>query len=67
MHDSFKGGCPCGLAIESVAHELNKRKIKYKLIRIGDFLTDMAKDFQKHISKYEECTLKEAASVFSTV
>ena len=52
-HDHFPEGCPCGVTLGYVAEELRKKKISYKLVKIGSFPNKMAEIFRDTITDYE--------------
>ena len=65
--DNYPKGCPCGLKLEDVANGLNGRRIKYRLLKIGERLGKMTSLFKQHIKTYAECELKDATKVFDTI
>ncbi len=38
----WRNGCPCGIKIENIADEMNKKNIGYMLIKIGKDLENMS-------------------------
>jgi hypothetical protein len=42
---------------------MKEKKIRYKLVKIGDYPNIMASEFKKHILDYEECDLDSASKL----
>lgn len=47
--DDFSGGCPCGFKIDRIAPLIREKGISYKLLKIGDKLSDMERIFKFHM------------------
>lgn len=58
--DGFPDGCPCGLKIENLARAMKELKIKYKLLKVGNYCNTMAAIFKDNIQDYEELDLDSA-------
>ncbi|KAL4473139.1 hypothetical protein ABPG72_007369 [Tetrahymena utriculariae] len=56
-------GCPCNIDVNKVAHVINIEQIRYKLIKIGKKLDQMAKEFQEKFTLYEECAIENATDM----
>jgi len=65
--DNYPKGCPCGLKLEDVAKGMNDRRIKYRLLKIGNRLENMTSIFKKHINTYADCELEHATKVLDII
>lgn len=64
--DDCPQGC-CDLTIEKVAANLNACKIKYNLLKIGNYLETTAIEFSKHIKNFMACDLEDATVVYERI
>ena len=66
-HDDYPDGCPCKVTLAEVAQGLSKKKISYKLIKIGSFVNKMAEIFEKEIADYEKVEITDAIQLVDRV
>lgn len=58
--DHWPEGCPCGRTIETISSRLNKKNIRYKLMKIGSSPNTMSVTFRNFITYFEESDLDGA-------
>ncbi|CDW83961.1 UNKNOWN [Stylonychia lemnae] len=61
--DSFPEGCPCGLDFKKICEEINKERIKFRMLKIGNNLNQMASQFRAEITDFEDSNLKDAGQL----
>ena len=51
-------GCPCGLNLDEISNKLNRAKISYRLIKIGNSLEKMAEIFKNNFEDFRELEIE---------
>lgn len=57
--DSYPNGCPFGLNFEDISKDINKKKIKFKLMKIGKRTDKMTQIFKNKIKDFEVKDLEQ--------
>lgn len=64
---SHPDGCPCGLKLKDIADKLNNARIRYKLVKCNDAVTQMGNIFKGSFIFYDEKPLKNVKELVSGI
>jgi hypothetical protein len=65
--DHYPGGCPCGITLKDITKGLQKKKISYKLLKIGNYVNKMAVIFEREINDFECIDISNAQELVDRV